>query len=221
MTTPAWVRKVAIVVGAILVGVLILAGYYYFQITSDVDVSNLETPNSLDIKEATRKLKLFEKSLTENREGFIRLSEVELNAYLTDHYAAKTNVAKPGPNESVMTRCIVDLTEGEVILYTWVTHNWLGRQWNLVWQRNAQLIRDKDLWSFKLSSMQVGHVKVPEKYWEKIEGYIGNSDKAFEERLHWFSKLPAVAIRQDELQKQLELRLYTYKETNVLAQAKQ
>ncbi len=221
MIVPNWLKKVLFGVAAVFCGALILAGYYYMQLTADAELAGIEVPSSLDLKEATRKLQLFEGALKASRPGFVRLSEVEINAYLQDRYGTGTNHPAAGSTTPVMTRCVADLTRSEVTIYTWVSKPWLGRNWSLVWQRNGQVARENDRWGFKLNSMQVGHITIPEDRWKTVFAELGGSDSVFDDQLKWLSQLPSVQIRMDEMQRQLELRLYTYQETNIASQISQ
>jgi hypothetical protein len=218
---PSRLRIVLFCLGAILSVGLILAGHGYYQLTAPVDAAGLQAPNNLDAKELERKRGMFEAALKTSRHGFIRLSEVEINSYLHEHYHLKAGggAAAEAENGCRLLKCNADLITGGVVFYSWVQVNWRGRSRTVCWQRMAEVRRAGDHWEFALTSMHVGRQQIPQRYWANVTEFLHGADQPFSESYAWLTKIPNLEIRLSEIGHQPELRLYTFPNTGQLRQA--
>lgn len=191
-------------------GVLLFAGYFYTQFTADVDIGAFERPTRYDAKEVRRKMKLLEDSRTNTVRGFIRLAEVELNSYLHERYGGTNATAA---RTAGLQRCRIDLTETNLTLICWIQKPWMGRSWNLVWQRSASLKPTASGWDLEPQDMYVGRVRIPHAHWPKVEEALGTVDAAFVEDLRWLKAAPSIGLVPAEVTKRPELRIYNHAES--------
>jgi hypothetical protein len=193
------------------VGLLAL-GYSYFAITAEVDLSSFTKPNELDAKEAGRKLKLYQDALAISRRGFIRLSEIEINSYLHQHYFAEdkskaTNAPEASPH---LLAGRVELSNGGLVWYCWVRKNWFGRPFDLFWERVFELNQAQDRWSFQPRAMRLGRLEMPSGAWTLVQRQLGAVDHIFTNQVEWLARLPTLEIKTNEASIKPEFRLFTY-----------
>lgn len=219
---PTWVRKLAwtltLLAGLGLIGI----GYAYFQITAEIDRRSFGPLNDLDAKEAERKLKIYAEAFGTSRRGFIRLSEAEINSYLQEHYFADSD-----KNSTNALASGARLLDGRVELLgrgltwsCWLRKPLLGQPLDLVWQRVMELNQHSTQWVFQTKSMWLGNVEVPPRFWPFVTQQLGEADLVLSNRHQWFSRLPALEIKTNELSAKPELRLYTYRVAETLPRAK-
>lgn len=193
---------------ALAVAVIGAVGTLTYLLTRPLDVEFAQDPNAVEAFEANRKLKLLNEAQTERRQGFIRLSEVEINSFLEGRY----NTGKhPQTNSTVrLVKSGVLLDDRRITFVTWHKAPLLGFELPFVWQRVVAPSSSTNGWDFRLRSMRVGHLDIPSEYWAHIQRLLGSSDSLFEERKTWLSNLPFVSLAQNEQSKAPEFRLYTY-----------
>ncbi|MHB8519692.1 MAG: hypothetical protein ACYDH9_02930 [Limisphaerales bacterium] len=218
---PSRLRIVLFALAALLSAGLMLGGHYYLQLTADVEAAGLEAPNTLDARELERKLTMFDEALKSSRHGFIRLSEVEINSYLHEHYPGKRNDGEPDQlsDGCRLIRCRADLTGNEVIFYSWVQMRWHHRAFGFCWQRTAALHRAADRWEFALKSMRVGRQEIRPELWRRVDTLFQTADQGFQEEFAWLMGRPALEIKPSELSQAPELRLYTFPDAGALRAA--
>ena len=209
---PAWVRKLCVTLG-IGAGIgLLFLGYLYFQLTADTDASAFKEPNALDAREAERKLGLYRKALAETgRNGFIRLSEIEINAYLQQpgvrgKLRSQTNAPASSPR---LLESRLMFSGQDIAWYCWIRKRFMGKSISLVWRRDFDLRRETNRWSFVTKSMAIGTVEMPPSYWPLVNRTLGEVDHLFAEEQRWVEGLPLVELRPNAAGASSELRLYT------------
>lgn len=208
----------------LLGGVLVIVlGYWYTKLTADIAPSGIQKPDSLDAKEADRKLGIFEQAMQAARPGFIRLSEVEINSYVAAHYFTDPQ-GKPAPAATAsgtqLLRCLADLTKRDLVWHSWVVKDFHGVRLPMVWTRSFRLLCGRGQWVFDTTSMSLGDVDIPRRYWPQIERWLGDADQVFTTKSNWVRVLPALELHPHEITQTPELRLYTYADTNALRRAK-
>lgn len=205
-------------IGAILAVALIGAGYLYTQVTAYAAPASVGSPSMVDAEEAGRKLRQLEDSFKSNRRGFVRLDESEINSLLNQRYFKdlKNVVIVSNTSPSVLLQSArVRLKNDDVKWLTWVRREFMGRTFNLVWQRSVQLQRDGDHWAFEVVSMRVGRQTIPKSYWETVHKWMGSSDERLIDQYEWLTHLPTIEIKVNEISQATELLLYNYVVTNV------
>ena len=190
------------------VAVVGTVGSLLYLLTRPLDVEFAQDPNAVEAFEANRKLKLLNEAQTERRQGFIRLSEVEINSFLEGRYNAAAT--KPTNSTVRLVKSGVLLDQGSLTFVTWHRAPVLGFELPFVWQRVVTPTGDTNGWGFRLRAMRVGQLDIPLEYWTRVEQILGGSDALFEERKYWLRKLPFVSLAQNEQSKSPEFRLYTY-----------
>ncbi|MBI2950424.1 MAG: hypothetical protein HYY23_22575 [Verrucomicrobia bacterium] len=210
---PAWIRKVVtmawMALGLGFVGVI----YFYSQVTADIDEEGFKEPNALDAQEAQRKLGLYKKALEASaRSGFIRLTEVEINSYLSERYwgdklKRATNSPDAGPR---LLEGRAKFSGQEILWYCWIRKKWFGLSFPLVWRRGMELRGGTNNWNLTTRSMRLGKLQVPARYWPLLSKELGDVDRLFAEDRRWVEKLPWVEIRTNNVNAAPELRLYTH-----------
>ena len=199
-------RKLILVLLAMVVVVGGAAGYFFVQLTARPVIELRQDPNSVEAREAVRKVKLFEDAQKGKKKGYIRLSEVEINSYLEETVFTK-NIETNG----------VVLLDGKLLLesdgmvwVSWVQMPFFGFELPLVWQRQIDLVQKEDGWGLELRGMQLGQMRIPPDQWERVEELLGQVDALFQEQFGWALKAPTVEIAKNDLSKAPELRLYTF-----------
>lgn len=210
-----WTLMVVVVVcGAV-------GGYLFMQITARVSVADTPALKVDDMAEVNRKLALFEESLRTGRKGFIHFSQGEINAYVEQYLGqrlAKADTNQPAPCQLIKARAF--LTGEGLVWVSWVRATWKKWSREVVWQRAFDLVWATNRWDFRLRSMYIGQMRIPERYWTQAGRWLGETDGLFAEKTEWVTKLPAVQIWTNDFLK-LELKLYNYPDTNVLKEARQ
>ena len=204
-------------IGVVLAVALAAGGYFYTQITAYVEPASLGSPSVVDAEEAGRKLKQFEDSFKGNRRGFVRLNESELNSLVHQRYFRErqdATAASTGP-VSRLLNARVRLNKEDITWYSWVRCDYMGRAFNLIWQRTVQLQRVGDHYDFEVRSMRVGRQTIPRSYWSTVQKYIGDSDNRLADPYQWLTHLPMIEFKPSDESQTLELRLYNYAATPV------
>jgi hypothetical protein len=205
-------------IGVVLAVALVAAGYLYTQLIAYAEPASLASPSSVDAEEAGRKLKQFEDSFKGNRRGFVRLDESEINSLLHQRYFRDRKdvfaVSSNAPISRLLNAC-VRLKKEEITWYTWVRRDYMGRTFNLIWQRTVQLKRDGDHWSFEVLSMRVGRQTIPKTYWETVQKWLGDSDERLADPYQWLTHLPVIEFKPSQISLVPELILYNYVATPV------
>jgi hypothetical protein len=199
-------RKFARTLGLMLVMVLALVCLGYYVVLGEVEIRFARNPGTPEVQEALRKLKLFEEAQAAKRNGFIRLSEAEINSLLQARKTKKDRT--PKPVELVKTRVL--LRENQITFINWQSFTAWGNPFSLVWQRDLAAERTTNGWKLSLRGMRVGKVTIPERFWPEVTELLGVTDGAFDERKAWLAQVPTVMLARNELTQKPELRFYTY-----------
>ena len=209
---PAWVRKLCVTLGIGTGLGFVFLGYVYFQLTADIDASAFNEPNALDAREAERKLGLYRKALAETgRNGFIRLSEIEINAYLQrpgirGKLMSQTNAPASSPR---LLESRLLFSGQDIAWYCWIRKRFVGKSIPLVWRRDLELRRETNRWDLVTKSMAIGKFEVPPRCWPLANRALGEVDHLFAEEQRWVEGLPLVELRTNAAGASSELRLYT------------
>lgn len=220
---PSWVRKLYVTLAVAGTVGLLAGGYSYFAITAEVDLNSFAKPNELDAKEADRKLKLYKDALAvSHRGGFIRFSEIEINSYLHQHYFAgdkssPTNAPDASPR---LLAGRVELSNGGLVWYCWVRKSWLGRPFDLFWERVFELNQAQNRWAFQPRAMRLGRLEMPAGTWALLQKELGAVDQIFTDQLEWLAGLPTLEIKTNEASIKPEFRLFTYPVAGITSQKK-
>jgi hypothetical protein len=193
---------------------MLMLGYLYVRLTAEVRFPGAQTPTAFDAQEAARKLRLFQEARAASKKGFVRLTEVELNAYLQSKYLGGFD-RRPLPETASrhgVRECRADLDTNAVDWYCWVRLNRWSQEVDLCWVRRFSLARADGRWTLELHGMRIGEVDIPARYWEKVQTWLAAADALFAEDCSWLAELPAVELRPNEFSRNPELRLYTYPE---------
>jgi hypothetical protein len=195
-----------------LIGLLVL----YTKLVTPAEPAGVAAPNTLDAREATKKLKLFEEARKANRSGFVRLSEEEFNSILHERYLSNPpkEIGTNAAADCRLLRARLTLRTNAVTWHTWVRKTVSRWTRDVAWQRTVKLKRAANQWSFEVEAMQVGSLRIPPKYWPLVQDWLGKADEQLSEPYRWLLSLPAVDIQTNEVNRSLELRFYT--EPNVL-----
>lgn len=192
----------------LVVAVVGTVGSLLYLLTRPLDIDFAQDPNAVEAFEANRKLKLFNEAQTERRQGFIRLSEVEINSFLDGRYNTGKNKQTNSPVKLVKSGVFLD--KKSLTFVTWHRAPVLGFELPFVWQRIMTPSNDTNGWDFELRTMRVGHLDIPPEYWDRVQKILGGTDTLFDERKMWLRDLPFVSLAQNEQSKAPEFRLYTY-----------
>jgi hypothetical protein len=215
---PSWIRKVYIALAMLAVAMVILFAYGYYQITSPIDLGGPRLTNILDAKEAEKKLKLYKSARQVSERGFVRLSEVEINSYLQEHYFSSSKGSGISPAATASARLMrthVLLTDEAVIWLCWMQKKWLGRSVDLVWQRAFEIVPDCEGNStLRMTAMRVGQLDVPASFWGVMRSTLGEVDGVFTNQFNWLTRLPTLEIKTNAASFKPELRLFTYRVTD-------
>ncbi len=179
-----------------------------FILLGDIDINIPSNGNSFEAQEASRKLKLLGEAQASKKQGFIRLSEAEINGFLQSRYGKPE---KNRTNELVrLVKAGVQLHQSDLTFITWHKVSLLGLETTVVWQRLVSPQRTANGWRLSLDEMRVGKATIPGTFWGDAFQILGGSDKTFEERKVWLASMPTVMLSHNEITRAPELRLYTY-----------
>lgn len=194
--------------GLLTIGLACTAGFAVYALTRPLEVDFAQDPNAVEAHEADRKLKLFNEAQASRRQGFVRLSEVEINSFLDGRYNSAKNSRTNDPVKLVKSGVL--LGASDITFVTWHQAPLLGFKFPFVWQRVISPVKETNGWTFNLHSMQVGNVNVPPQHWARVNDFFGGNDSLFEDRKVWLRNLPLVTMAHNEQSKSPEIRLYTY-----------
>lgn len=200
-------------IGVILAVALIAAGYLYTQLTAYAEPASLGTPSVVDAEEAGRKLRQFEDSFKNNRRGFVRLNESEINSLLNQRYFRErkdSSTVTRTASTSELLNARVSLKKEDITWFTWVRRDYMGRTFNLIWQRSVRLKRVDDHWDFEVLSMRVGRQTIPPSYWNVAQNSMGISDERLADTYQWLTHLPMIEVKPSDISQTPELFLYNY-----------
>lgn len=200
------IKKILLVAGLLVALVVAAAGAAGYYLTRPVSIDFAQNPNAVEAHEADRKLKLLSAAQTEQKQGFVRFSELEINSFLNEKYRDGKTAGEPVQ----LVKAGVVLGEGAITFITWHQVPVFGYNVPLVWQRVITPHTSTNGWSFTVESMKVGALDVPEGHWPNVEKLLGATDSLFEERKEWLQKLPMFTLAQNEQSNLPEVRLYTY-----------
>jgi hypothetical protein len=199
-----------ITVGFFLILVLLLASSAgaAYMLTREVEPGWRKSPTYLDTKEANRKIKLFNQALTKRTRGFVRLSEIEMNALLFDQFGRpRTNIVVPDPD---LIRAGVRLWNTNISLYCWEKKTIAGRPVTFAWERVISPAKRTNQWDFNITEMHVGELKLPAPAWPYVIDILGPTDKLLTARQDWLAQIPWIEFTKNEMTDLNEVRLYTY-----------
>jgi hypothetical protein len=188
--------------------VAVSLGVLLYLATRPFELRFTQDPNPLDAHEANRKLNLLTEARDAKRQGWVRLSEVEINSLLEKQFNEPKKVRTQGPVELVKTGVL--LHTNSLTFVTWLKMPVLGISLPLAWQRTVMPVKEGEHWTFEVQSMRLGHLDIPDRFWPNVNSFLNPSDAVFEERRAWLGKVPKVALMKNELSTAMELRLYSY-----------
>jgi hypothetical protein len=192
----------------LVVAVLAALIYAAYSLTRPFHHTFAQDPNTVEALEATRKLKLLNEAQAARRQGFVRLSEVEINSFIDGRYNSGNHSRT---NDLVkLVKSGVILGEKNVTFVTWHQAPILGLNLPFVWQRTVSPVHSTNGWTFTLHSMRVGQMEIPAKHWDRVNGFLGRGDSLFEDRQEWLQSLPFVTLARNDQSKAPEIRLYSY-----------
>jgi hypothetical protein len=196
------VALLGVLFAVVLVGLLILA----WQLTRTDDFS-WEQANTVEAKEAARKLKLLNDGVAAGKKGFVRLSQIEVNSYLMGLGSSSTNEGRVH-----LTDVKVELTKSNFTLVSFGNVKVLRWPVPIAMQREFRITQEgTNQWAFPLDEVRVGDVKIPRQLWPYLAQLARRLDEPLGERLMWATNLPSLRIARNESTRDPELRLYTYK----------
>jgi len=120
--------------------------------------------------------------------------------------------ASTGP-VSQLLNARVRLNKEGITWYSWVRCDYMGRAFNVIWQRTVQLQRAGDHYDFEVRSMRVGRQTIPRSYWNTVQKYIGDSDNRLTDPYQWLTHLPMIEFKPMDESQTIELRLFNYAAT--------
>ena len=202
----------ALLLLVLVVGALVLA----FMISRDVPF-DWENPNFVEASEARRKLKLYETSVQSSQRGFVRLSQLEINSYLSSliNSTNKSTNAVEGEiveGPSKLRRVALGLTSTNMILYSWGEARKLGLPLRFVVQRGLRIQqKGTDPWEIKTEFLKIGELEIAPQYWSHFDSYLEALDKPLVDQFKWTTNIQAILVTKNDLSQRQEFRLYTYK----------
>lgn len=199
-TKQRWVAILGILFAALLLGLGILA----YQLTRTVDFS-WEQANSVEAKEAVRKITLVRNGIEAGKKGFIRLSQIEINSYLM---GAITNVS-PGSGPK-LTNVKVDLTKTNFTLVSFGEVKVINWPVQIAMKRNFRIEQGTNSWEFPLDEVHVGDVKIPRRVWPYLSKLARRLDQPLGAQFAWATNIPAMRLARNEMSGDAELRVYTF-----------
>lgn len=200
-TKQRWVAIVGILLAGLLIGLAILG----YQLTRTVDFS-WEQANSVEAKEAVRKLTLVRNGIESGKKGFVRLSQLEINSYLM---GTLTNVT---PNTGAkLTNVKIDLTKSNFTLVSFGEVKVINWAVPIAMKRNFRIEQDgTNTWEFPLDEVHVGDVKIPRRVWPYVARIARHLDQPLGAQFAWATNIPSMRIARNEMSGDPELRVYTF-----------
>ena len=202
-------RKFATALGLCVVMVLAVVCVTYYVIVGEVEISFAQKPNPSDSHEAGRKLKILEDAQAGNRNGFIRLSEVEINSLLQPR-GGKPAQKDRTEKQVELVQSAVLLHEERITFISWQRVSLLGMQLPVVWQRDLAVERNTNGWRLALQGMRIGKAVIPDRLWTDVTRFLGVTDNTFNDRKAWLATIPTLMLARNEVSQKPELRVYTY-----------
>jgi hypothetical protein len=201
-------KKVVVGFGVVVLLLLATAGGIGFMLTRDIDPEWGKAPSYKDVREANRKISLFTKSYNGKNRGFVRLNQTELNSILFDQLGRpRTNKVVLDPD---LVRAGVKLSSGNFSLYCWSKKQVGGYPVQFAWERIFTPQKTDKGWTFRVSELHVGDVKIPETLWPQVYSLLGSTDKLLTDGRNWVANIPWIELGKNEMTDLAELRLYNY-----------
>lgn len=200
-------------IGVLLAVALAAAGYLYTQLTAYAEPASLGSTSMVDAEEAGRKLRQFEDSFKNNKRGFVRLNESEINSLLTQRYFRErkdASTSAPATTEPQLLNARVRLKNDDITWFAWVRRDYMGHAFKVIWQRSVRLKRVGDQWGFEVLSMRLGRQSIPQPYWEWVQKWVGDSDARLADQYQWLTHLPTIEVKTSDISLLPELLLYNY-----------
>lgn len=202
------VKRALFAVGLLAACLVLVAGWFVFEITRDPGVS-WEAPTAVEDSEARRKIKLYEKSLAGAQQGFVRFSPSELNAFLT---SITTNAQMSADAPLRLKRAAIDITRTNITYSALTERRIFNQPIDIIVQRGFHVVqRGTNHWDLPLDWIKIGHLEVPQKYWRKMTPIVKPIDEALAAHFKWATNIPAMLVTKNDLSQRPELRLYTFK----------
>ncbi len=184
-------------------------GFVIWRATQEVDPGWLSKLNQKEADEARRKIKLVSDALKSSKRGFVNLSQLEINSYITanttEAVKGKTNT---GP--AVLVKSCMDMSYQDFGWYCLVKKTIYGKTFEVTWERTVGLEQAGGKWTFPIKTMRVGEFKVPKQLWQKVEQFFGPVDQIYNSDFEWLSKLPGIQITTNTVTRKPQLTLYSY-----------
>ncbi|HUS35584.1 MAG TPA: hypothetical protein VM680_09560 [Verrucomicrobiae bacterium] len=205
MTTQA--KRISLVFGLLFAALLVCAMVGAYMISRDVPF-DFERPDVNEANSFRKKLRFYEAAKTNNQNGFVRFSQLEINSYIS---RTMTNIVETNSSPLHLRRVAVALNGTNLTLYSWGEYRKV-LPLKFVVQREFRIQQEgTNLWEMPLVSFKIGEVEVPENYWTRMTEFLEPLDNPVKERYGWATNVPAILVRKNELSSKPELRLYTYK----------
>jgi hypothetical protein len=205
MTTQA--KRISLVFGLLFGALLVWALVGAYMISRDVPF-DFERPDVNEANSFRSKLRRYEAAKTNNQNGFVRFSQLEINSYIS---RTMTNIVETNSSPLHLRRVAVALGATNLTLYSWGEYRKV-LPLKFVVQREFRIQQEgTNLWEMPLVSFKVGEVEVPEKYWTRMSEFFEPLDNPVKERYGWATNVPAILVRKNEVSSKPELRLYNYK----------
>jgi hypothetical protein len=202
------IRQFLYAILALLLSGLVGLWVLYSRLKADDRVRIVGPPNSVDAAAAVQKIEVFEKALREGREGFVSLSEVEVNSFLLLKHVRDY---QPREGESDLIKCRLFMVEGGDLQWScWFMSDVGGKAQRYVWTRVFRVDSNAGNPRLSLLSMKLGKVGIPERFWPDLNAAFGDVDHRFRDSIDWLADLPRSIVDQNELGNQGQIKLYTY-----------
>jgi hypothetical protein len=206
-------KRALFVLGFLFVIVFVACLSFAFLVSRDVPF-DWEHANVVEARLAQSKLRFYDEAVRNGDQGYIRLSELEINSYLK-HFLTNSPGTNAEPKAATSTKLHqvgVSLTKTNLILYSWGERRFAGLlPLRFVLQREFALrTANSKHWEFPPHSMHVGNLEVAPKYWHYLQPTIDELDAPLADRFSWITNVQAVLVTKNELSQRPELRLYNY-----------
>lgn len=225
-------QKLLVGTGLLATTAILGVAYGVAQLLSEIEVPSADAPNTLDAKEAHRKLASFTSAMEKGQNGFVRLTEGEIASLLHECLTTNTPPPKPTPKPTEgkdlvarlktlirpdawrMTKVRIDLHDQEISFHTWIEQPVLSSKLQLAWERIGTLHSSGQKVRFDLHSMQIGHLPIPASQFEEVQRWLGSSDAPLKPCFDFAAQIPWAELRSNALNRLPEVVLHTLPQTN-------
>ncbi len=209
-TAPGSRKKVLIVLGSIALLVLGGVGFVGYQATRPIDPGWIEKVNATSLSEAHRKIRLVTEAQRTAKRGFVGLSELEVNSYLTEiTQEALKNTKTNTTGAPTLRKSYLEIAFDGLTWDVSLQKKIYGQSLDLFWDRTVQIQPGAKV-EFTPIRMRLGKITVPKMLWPHIEKAFGEVDNVYRSQFDLVSKLPSIAITTNATSKKPELKLYSY-----------